>query len=176
MIPNGSRHVPCARLMASRKSAADSSSQCTESLVGAGDCATTTAADKRFKATRIDLDTRPPKEDVERKPQIEYVERKASIRRRPENANGVPSRDRRSCIAPTIVALDANHGRRALDAPAVTVTAAVPLTLAGRDDRRGARRDRLDKARACNRRLRRVTQGPRNRPPHDHSTSRVGQR
>src|SRR6266496_2719575 len=39
-MPKGSRHVPCARVMASRKSAAVSSSQCTESLLGAdGDCA-----------------------------------------------------------------------------------------------------------------------------------------
>src|SRR5947199_10317773 len=39
-MPNGSRHVPCARAMASRKSAAASSSQCTESLLCAegGDC------------------------------------------------------------------------------------------------------------------------------------------
>src|SRR2546427_2941232 len=35
-IPNGSRHVPCARAMASLKSAAVSSSQCTESLLCAG--------------------------------------------------------------------------------------------------------------------------------------------
>src|SRR2546428_985032 len=31
-MPNGSRHVPCARVMASRNSAAVSSSQCTEGL------------------------------------------------------------------------------------------------------------------------------------------------
>src|SRR6059036_309180 len=39
MMPNGKRHVPCARAMPSRNSAADSSSQCTESLGCAGDCA-----------------------------------------------------------------------------------------------------------------------------------------
>src|SRR5437867_276271 len=37
-MPNGSRHVPCARVMASRNSAAVSSSQCTESLLCADGC------------------------------------------------------------------------------------------------------------------------------------------
>src|SRR5437667_11742567 len=37
-MPNGSRHVPCARPMASRKSAAVSSSQCTDSLFCVDGC------------------------------------------------------------------------------------------------------------------------------------------
>src|SRR5260370_21804509 len=37
-MPNGSRHVPCARPMASRKSAAVSSSQCTERLLCVDGC------------------------------------------------------------------------------------------------------------------------------------------
>src|SRR2546421_11833413 len=45
MMPNGSRQVPCARLMASRNSAAVSSSQWTETLLcGEGDCAHTSEA------------------------------------------------------------------------------------------------------------------------------------
>src|SRR5438094_9988882 len=45
MMPNGSRQVPCARPMASRNSAAVSSSQWTETLLcGEGDCAHTSEA------------------------------------------------------------------------------------------------------------------------------------
>src|SRR6266699_3135259 len=64
MMPNGSRHVPCARPMASRKSAAVSSSQCTESLLCGGDCDHRTEAQNRFKATRNDLDTGLREQDV----------------------------------------------------------------------------------------------------------------
>src|SRR5437867_526328 len=61
MMPNGSRHVTCARTIASRKSAAVNSSQCTESLLCGGDCDHRIEAQNRFKATRNDLDTGPPR-------------------------------------------------------------------------------------------------------------------
>src|SRR3989442_8030767 len=69
-IPNGSRHVPCARAMASRKSAAVSSSQCTESLLcadggdaageDAGDCAHTIAVQSVLMESSSDLYKGPP--------------------------------------------------------------------------------------------------------------------
>src|SRR5881396_2498338 len=56
MMPNGSRHVPCARAMASRKSAAVSSSQCTESLLCAeSDCAHTIEAQSALMESSSDL-------------------------------------------------------------------------------------------------------------------------
>src|SRR3989441_12074088 len=57
MMPNGSRHVPCARAMPSRKSAAVSSSQWTESLV----C----EALSTWMARSNDVYTSPPREAVE---------------------------------------------------------------------------------------------------------------
>src|SRR5438093_1307058 len=55
-MPNGSRHVPCARAMASRNSAADSSSQWTESLLcGEGDCAHTVEAQRALMERSRDL-------------------------------------------------------------------------------------------------------------------------
>src|SRR2546426_945547 len=64
MMPNGSRHAPCARAMASRKSAAVSSSQCTDSLLcagaGEGDCAHTIEAQSVVMESSSDLYTCPP--------------------------------------------------------------------------------------------------------------------
>src|SRR5437870_13691787 len=60
-MPNGSRHVPWARPMASRKSAAVSSSQWTEGLLcTAGDCAHTSEAQRALIETSSDLCTCPP--------------------------------------------------------------------------------------------------------------------
>src|SRR2546425_9446939 len=69
-MPNGSRHVPCARAMASRKSAAVSSSQCTEGLLcaegcnaageDAGDCAHTIEAQSAWMESSSDLYKCPP--------------------------------------------------------------------------------------------------------------------
>src|SRR5437667_11048 len=56
-IPNGSRHVPCARAMASRNSAAVSSSQCTDGLLCAdgGDGAAEVAGAQQLEdAARCD--------------------------------------------------------------------------------------------------------------------------
>src|SRR5256885_9695691 len=60
MMPNGSRHVPWARAMPSLNSAADSSSQCTESLGAAGDCAHNIEALSTLRDSSNDLDTYPP--------------------------------------------------------------------------------------------------------------------
>src|SRR6267378_5714226 len=72
-MPNGSRHVPCPRAMASRKSAAVSSSQCTEGLLcadggdggdgageDAGDCAHTIEAQSAWMESSSDLYKCPP--------------------------------------------------------------------------------------------------------------------
>src|SRR5713226_3103529 len=69
-MPNGSRHVPCARAMASRNSAAASSSQCTESLLcadgcegageDAGDCPHTIEAQSALMESSSDLYKGPP--------------------------------------------------------------------------------------------------------------------
>src|SRR5204862_5372591 len=60
-IPNGSRQVPCARAMASLKSAAVSSSQCTEGLLcAAGDCAQRIEAQSALMASSSDLYKCPP--------------------------------------------------------------------------------------------------------------------
>src|SRR2546427_7071315 len=61
MMPIGSRHVVCARVMASRNSAADSSSQCTDSLLcTAGDCAEPVAAQRMLMPSNKDLYTCSP--------------------------------------------------------------------------------------------------------------------
>jgi hypothetical protein len=55
----GSRHVPCARFMASRKSAAVSSSQRTESRPGAaGVCAPVVETIEALDATRRAMESR----------------------------------------------------------------------------------------------------------------------
>src|SRR5205085_354317 len=60
-MPKGSKHVPCARVMASRKSAAVSSSQWTESRPGAtGDCAHAVDAKSTAMGSNDDLRTCPP--------------------------------------------------------------------------------------------------------------------
>src|SRR5437763_7613210 len=60
-MPNGSRQVPCARAMASLKSAAVSSSQCTEGLLcAAGDCAQRIEEQSAFIESSSDLYKCPP--------------------------------------------------------------------------------------------------------------------
>src|SRR5712691_3529124 len=66
-IPNGSRDVPCARAIASRKSADVSSSQLTESMFcgdwggeEAGDCAHMIETKSALTETKSDLYTCPP--------------------------------------------------------------------------------------------------------------------
>src|SRR5713101_826453 len=59
-MPNGSRHVPCARPMASRNSLALSSSQCTDNLFWAGDCAHANEAPRALMETSSVLYTCPP--------------------------------------------------------------------------------------------------------------------
>src|SRR3989442_593471 len=81
MMPNGSRQVPCARAMPSRKSAAVSSSQCTESLFCAGDCAHRAAALSTLMESSSGRYTCPPAAGVEGKCQMEYGDRKASTMR-----------------------------------------------------------------------------------------------
>src|SRR2546425_8046634 len=61
MMPIGSRHVVCARVMASRNSAADSSSQCTDSLLcTADDCAEPVEAQSMLMLSNKDLYTCSP--------------------------------------------------------------------------------------------------------------------
>src|SRR5712671_676542 len=60
MMPNGSRHVPCARAMPSLNSAADSSSQWTESLGCGGDCAHSIDALSTLMDSNSDLYKDPP--------------------------------------------------------------------------------------------------------------------
>src|SRR3989454_6390807 len=59
-MPNGSRHVPCARPMASRNSPALNSSQCTDNLFWAGDCAHAIEAPRALMETSSVLYTCPP--------------------------------------------------------------------------------------------------------------------
>src|SRR2546427_13241424 len=60
-MPNGRRHVPCARAIASLKSAAVSSSQWTDGLFcGEGDCAQTSEAHRALMENSHDLCTCPP--------------------------------------------------------------------------------------------------------------------
>src|SRR5689334_1618307 len=84
-MPIGSRQVPCARVMASRKSAAVNSSQWTESGRAAGACANALDANSTDMTSDDDLRTDPPLLVCDRLYQIRRLLPGASGHRRYES-------------------------------------------------------------------------------------------